>query len=301
MPDDIYSPSPARRSGSGKALLLGTTLAFLLGAGGVGWLAWQGGYDFGLGLGAKDEALAPAAPAPVAALPAPSTAMVGPVLAQGALEERVNRLEDRLTRLDLQAEAASGNAARSEGLLIALAARRAIERGVPLGVLAEQVKLRFGDAQPNAVATVVDAAARPVTLDRLAGELEALAPALADRPKDETTWQRVQREVAGLFVIRKEQAPSATPDSRLDRARILLRTGRVEDAVGEVERMPGAAAATKWAQDARRYAATQKALDLIETTALLEPRDLKDADGARVTTPGPLVTPSAAAEGGATG
>ena len=67
-----------------------------------------------------------------------------------ALAVRVADLEDRLSRINVQAQAASGNAARAEGLLIAFAARRALDRGSPLGYIDPQLRLRFGDAQPKA-------------------------------------------------------------------------------------------------------------------------------------------------------
>src|SRR5690606_13790969 len=51
----------------------------------------------------------------------------------GGIDQRVAAMEQRLTRLDLQSQAAAGNAARAEGMLIAFAARRSLERGQPLG------------------------------------------------------------------------------------------------------------------------------------------------------------------------
>src|SRR3546814_8952066 len=59
---------------------------------------------------------------------------------QGGLDQRLAAAQQRLARLDLQAQAAAGNAARAEGLLIAFASRRAIERGVELGYLADQLR-----------------------------------------------------------------------------------------------------------------------------------------------------------------
>ena len=47
--------------------------------------------------------------------------------------------------------------------------------------------------------------------------------------------------------------------------------------------MPGAAAASDWLIDARRYHEARRALDLIETAAILEPRDSQAAAIARVT------------------
>ena len=48
----------------------------------------------------------------------------------------------------------------------------------------------------------------------------------------------------------------------------------------------------------RRYVAAQKALDLIETSALLEPEKLKDAAGVSVQQPGPGAPPVQAAPKG---
>ena len=42
---------------------------------------------------------------------------------------RVAELEQRLSRLNLEAASASGNASRAEGLLVAFAVRRALDRG----------------------------------------------------------------------------------------------------------------------------------------------------------------------------
>ncbi|MEQ1543397.1 MAG: hypothetical protein ABL926_14240, partial [Novosphingobium sp.] len=206
---------------------------------------------------------------------------------QGGFDQRVAALEQRLARLDLQAAAAEGNTARAEGLLIAFAARRAIERGAPLGYLADQLKLRFTAAQPAAVQTVIAAADKPVTLDQLAGQLDALAPSLTAAPQNEGGWDRIKRGLSGLFVVRKDSTPSTRPEDRLDRARLLLRTGQSAAAADEIGRTPGAAAAADWIAAARRYADAQKALDLIETTALLDSDKLKNASGQNVQQPSP--------------
>ena len=47
--------------------------------------------------------------------------------------------------------------------------------------------------------------------------------------------------------------------------------------------MPGAAMANDWLIDARRYHEARRALDLIETAAILEPRDSPAAAIARNT------------------
>ena len=198
--------------------------------------------------------------------------------------------EQRLSRLDLQTQAAAGNAARAEGLLISFATRRSIERGAELGYLADQLRLRFGDALPNAVKTLTDMSRNPVTIDQLLARLEGLEPALRT-DSDAPSLERLRRELSNLFVVRRQSAPSPQPRRRLERAKMFLQTGRYEAAIEEVQNMPGATAADQWVADVRRYAAAQRALDLIETAAVVEPNRLRDGSGERVEQPSPAVSP----------
>lgn len=207
---------------------------------------------------------------------------------QGGIDQRVAALEQRISRLDLQSQAAAGNAARAEALLVVFAVRRSIDRGVPLGYLGDQLRLRFGDAQPNAVRTVIDASRDPVTLDRLIARLNGLAPTLAENPAEEGALTWLSRELSELFIVRRESSPSPEPRRRLERARLFLESGRTEAAVSEVRNMPNAAGASDWLADAERYAAAQQALELLETTALLEPRTLRDGAGQSVEQPSPV-------------
>jgi hypothetical protein len=78
----------------------------------------------------------------------------------------------------------------------------------------------------------------------------------------------------------------------------MLTAKRISNAVAEVQRLPGADAAQTWIADARRYEEVQHALDLLETTAMLEPTRLKDAEGHKVDQPSPLATPTATATPG---
>ncbi len=289
MQDDYLAPPPAaRRQRNGRLVLAVALLAFIAGALGAGWLAWEGGLERLLPASLKEQA----APAKLAQAPRPSPApnamQAAAEPALGSIETRLALLEERLSRLNLQAEAASGNAARAEGLLIAFAARRMIDRGAPLGSLEDQLRLRFGDAQPNAVQTVIDAAQQPVTLDELVADLEQAGPALADAPVDEGAWGRVKRELSSLFTVRTDPGGGADPRERINRARILLTAGKVDQAIAEVERLPGARGASGWIATARRHAAAQRALDLIETTAMLEPRNLRDGEGQKVEQASPL-------------
>ena len=140
---------------------------------------------------------------------------------------------------------------------------------------------------PAAVAAVLDAAKAPITVDMLAGELDKLGPALAQAPAQESGWDRITRELSGLFVIRRDAAPSARPEDRLERARLLLRTGQTEAAIAEVTKMPGSTAASGWIGDARRYSETQRALEQLETAALLEPERLRSSSGDVLRQPSP--------------
>jgi hypothetical protein len=214
-------------------------------------------------------------------------------LAQRGFDQRLAALEQRLSRIDLQATAASGNAARAEGLLIAFAARRMVDKGAPLGFLEEQLRVRFADAQPRAVATVISASENPVTLDQLIARLQALSPVLTQRPPDESGWQRVKREISNLFVIRHGSDPSPSPKARVDRALLYAREGKLDEAIAEVARLDAGESTEKWIVMAQRYQAVHQALDLIETTALIEPRRLNDESGRRVDQPSPVGGPAA--------
>ena len=205
---------------------------------------------------------------------------------QGGLDTRLAAAEQRLARLDLQAQAAAGNTARAEGLLIAFATRRALEKGAELGYLADQLRLRFGDAMPNAVDTIIRTSRNPITLDQLIARLEGLSPKLAE-PSSQNGFARFGEELSQLFVVRRESAPSPQPQRRLDRARLFLESGRTDSAIAEVRNLPGAENAEGWLRDAECYATLQRSLDLIETAAVLEPRRLRDGAGNRIDQPSP--------------
>ena len=288
-----YQPTRTKasiRSPSGLRIIIGAALAaFLLGAATV-W-SLSGGASALRGLFSL-ESDAPADAASDAAGEPASTqrVMAGGAAAQGLelqdeLDRRVAEMEQRLSRLDLQSQAAAGNAARAEGLLIVLATRRAIERGATLGYLEDQLRLRFGAARPNAVRTVVETARDPITLDQLLARLDGLEPRLAQSPQGEGSLEWLSRELGSLFVVRREDAPSPAPQRRLERARLFLESGRIEAAVSEIRLMPGASEARDWIADAERYARAQRALEQLETAALLERSELRDSSGEPVEQP----------------
>jgi hypothetical protein len=210
---------------------------------------------------------------------------------QRALDQRIAEMEQRLARLDVQAQEAEGNASRAESLLIAFASRRAIERGAPLGYLEDQLRLRFGEARPDTVRTVIESARHPVTLDQLLAQLDGLKPQLTRSPNDEGAIGWLRRELSSLFVVRRENAPSPAPMRRIERARLFLESGRAGAAAAEIRNLPNSAAAAEWIADAERYATSQRALELLELTAILEPRDLRDASGENVEQPSPVGAP----------
>ncbi|WP_133365795.1 hypothetical protein [Qipengyuania sediminis] len=284
---DAYSSQrQARRST--RPVLIAVILAFVIGAALAGYAVWRFA-DRIPGMSPPSPPRAAALPviaAPTAA-PAPATSAgaqqaveAAQIVAQqqGGLDQRLAAAEQRIARLDVEAQAAFSNAARAEGLLIAFAARRALDRGNDLGFLADQLRLRFGDAMPNAVETLLAFGRQPVTLDRLIARLDGLAPELT-RNGGNRSWSQIRGEIARLFTVRHESTPSPQPRIRIERARMFLRSGRVAEAVAEIRNLPGAANAASWIGEAERYAAAQIALDLIESAAVLEPRRLRDGEG----------------------
>lgn len=149
MEDLVYSArgqSP-RRSGIGgrgiAALVAGCLLA---GAAGAAWIGWRNGLiDVRVdGSGIPQLVTSPTtepAPGPSAAETAAAQAQIGAQIDSTAA--KVAMLEQRLAELNQQAIAASGNATHAESLLLAFAARRALERGQPLGWIEAQLRARF--------------------------------------------------------------------------------------------------------------------------------------------------------------
>jgi hypothetical protein len=140
-----------------------------------------------------------------------------------------------------------------------------------LGYLAEQLRLRFGATQPQAVAAIVSAAQAPVTLDTLQTELSRLAPILVSGNRDNSAWETVKEELSQLFVLRLDDGSTRTPEQRLVRAQALVEAGNLSAAMSEVAAMPGAPAAQSWLIRAKRYADARKALDRLEQMALIRP------------------------------
>ena len=263
-----------------RTALIVALLAFIVGAILMGWalLRWAPARQWlasevpagntGAAVPQVVAALPPAAPLDTAPAQAPAivAASVSP-----EVDARVTELEARIARADLRAAAAAGNAGRAEGMLVAFAARRAIDRGTGLGYIEGQLRERFATAQPRAVAQVIAAAQRPITLVMLRQQLDVIAPQLASGSKTEDWWTATQRTLGSLIVVRRETSGSPAPDQRIARARLMIDGGQVDGALAEISRLPGADAAGTWAADARRWIEAHQALDILEAAAIMPP------------------------------
>jgi len=246
--------------GWGARLLIGLVLV-LIGAAAATW-----------GLAHYQSAarvLGVTAPAP------PPQQLVQPVQAQPtstpnpAIADQIGQLQARLQRVESESAQAQGSAGRADALLIAFAARRAIERGVALGYLEPLLVDRFGKDHPEAVATIVTSSRSPVRLTELIGQFQDLEPELIGPPPNEGLWTGVQRGLSSLITVHRSDRPSSQPKARYDRALSHLMSGEVDSALAETMRLPGAPRARDWINSARRYVASHRALDEIESTALL--------------------------------
>lgn len=203
------------------------------------------------------------APPPVSNDPASLSAR------QELLAAQLATLEQRGAAITGAAANAYGNATRAEGLLVAFAARRQINRGLPLGYLEQQLRDRFGATQPGEVTTIVAASHAPVTLEDLRLGLDQIGPQLALGPSGSAGWGgAVWRLLGSLIVIHPRSTPSPVPSERLARVRRMLAQDQVEAAAEEVSKLPGASQATGWMTGAKRYADTRKSLDILEAAAL---------------------------------
>lgn len=263
----------APRQGPGfLTILLVALLLLAAGAAGAVWALsrWEGAAAF-LGMSGQKPV---SAPTPVRTLPAVAAVPVASTVSQGSSADalaRVGALEARLARVESATTRAEGSAGRADALLVAFAARRAIDRGVALGYLEPLLSERFGRTHQPAVATIITASRRPVRLDQLITEFDALGPALKKGRQDEGLWEGVRRELGSLVTVRRADRPSPRPSPTYERARARLAAGQVDQALAEAMRLPGIGAAPKWVADARTYVSAHRALDEIETAALLVP------------------------------
>lgn len=200
-----------------------------------------------------------------------SSATVGNVAPAPAAIGTTGDLMGQVPPVLVTGTAPSVDSARGEGLLLTYVVRRTLDEGAPLGYLAEQLRLRFGASQPQAVAIIVSAAQAPVTREMLRTELVALEPALMMNSKDEDLWTRTKRELSELFVLRMDDASSVMPGQRLVRAQALVDAGDIKGARAEVTQLPGAGSARSWLARAKRYDDARTALKQLEEMAFVRP------------------------------
>jgi hypothetical protein len=205
-------------------------------------------------------------PKPVVTNPASTASQAAPPAAESA---RIATLENRLAQVENATQRAEGFAGRADALVVAFAARRAIDRGVALGYLENLLVDRFGAQHPAAVATIITASHQPVRLQDLTTEYEALGPELRRGGPQDSWWTNFRRELGTLVEVHRAERPAANPEARYNRALQHLSSGDVDQALAETMRLPGAARAGDWTAKARRYIAAHRALDEIESAALL--------------------------------
>lgn len=260
----------AGRSGLGwGARLLIAFLLIVIGAAAATWaLARWDSAARTLGV-VPAEPRAPAQPLEPAPPPQPQPAASQQASLDPAIAQQIGELQARVQRVESESEEAQGSVGRADALLIAFSARRAIERGVRLGYLEPLLVDRFGAQHPQAVATIVTTSRSPVRLTQLIARYQDLEQELTGPPPDEDLWTGIRRGFSSLVSVRRSDRPSSQPQARYDRALAHLMAGEVDAALAETMRLPGALRANDWVRDARRYVAAHRALDEVESAALV--------------------------------
>lgn len=276
-----FTPAPPPPASSGMGWRMGVALgliAFLVGVGVAAFALNKFGRTgdtkpvatVTLPVGANGQAPVVIVPSKAGA-PVPAIDLAALSTREAELAAKIGDLEARAGAINRDSQRASAYATRSEGLMVAFAARRALDRGLNLGFLEDQLRSRFGGTQPTAVSTVLQAARAPVTLEDLRVGLDGIAPELMTGAATIGWWQSFRTEIGNLVVLRRAGTPSPLPVDRVARARRLIEAGQVEAALAEVSRTPGAGQAESWSGAARRYIAARRALDTIESAAILAP------------------------------
>ncbi|GAA4771801.1 hypothetical protein GCM10023219_18410 [Stakelama sediminis] len=258
-----------------RTMLIAVAIAFCVGVAAMasGYYLWTGGWQARSVQPAPSHDTTAAAQTPEPLNPPSEDVATLNSLAtrEAVLANQMAALEQRLSNVDSNSRVASTFATRAEGLMVAFASRRAIDRGLPLTYLEGQLRERFAATQPRAVAIVITAAHNPVTLEDLRLALETIGPNLLRKEGARGWWSSVRRELSQLVIIRHSSTPDPRAGERLQRAKRMLDAGNVQGSLGEVMQMPGANEATSWIRAARRYILARKALDAIEATALEGP------------------------------
>jgi hypothetical protein len=272
---DTTDDGTKRRRPVRNALII-AGLAFLIGLAAMGWALTRWDPARRLIAPTPEAAKMAAGKGDLPLLPKaqgtlPTTTPLVPPLPSAVLDQHVADLESRIARIDQRAQSASGNATRAESLLIAFAARRAIDRGMALGYLEGQLSDRFAATQPRAVAAVIAAARMPVTVEQLRLDLDKIAPELAGGRANEGWWDGLKRSMSGLIIVRRSDRTSPAAADRVARAQRQLDGGQVDAALAEIARLPSQDRAADWITGARRYIEAHRALDLLEAAVIMVP------------------------------
>ncbi len=260
--DELPLPPVAeRKPRTGRIVAIAMLAAFVLGAGLVGWLAWSGKLNWTKAR--PDNALA------VGAVQQPNRMVdAQPAAADSDVTAHLAQVEQRLARIQQDADAAESKIGRAEAMLTALAVRRAVERGAPLGALEARLQVSFGAVQPDAVEVITTLTRQPVTLSSLLTDLDALSSAAEADRDDLSTWQRMRHELGGLFIVRRAGLRQVKPADHIMRAKSLLGAGQIDAAIAEVEGVPRS---DDWLIKANRYSTVQRALDSLDARLISAP------------------------------
>jgi hypothetical protein len=263
MDEDLTPTGPARSS-SIRGLVIFALVSFVIGIAAMGWLLseWTPARNLVLGTSPSPQAVV----AQPQSTPAPTAAPEEEIIATP--EAHMAKIEEKLAIIDQQADSASNDASRAERMMIAFAARRAIERGAALGYLEGALMRQFGGSDANAVSDFIKGARAPVTLEQLEEGLDAAHAGLITSEADAGWFKRIWQDIGSLAVIKHESEDRLTADQRYDRARRAVERDRVEVAIREVQSLPGQADAKPWLERARRYVQVRKALDRLEAVTL---------------------------------
>src|SRR5205809_1763610 len=222
-------------------LLIGLVL-LIAGAGATAWgLAHYPKAARFLGITPNSQPQAVLTPRPVVLSPPVSQQASSDTRSNPADTARIASLEQRLAQVENATQRAEGFAGRADALVVAFAARRAIDRGVALGYLENLLVDRFGAQHQAAVATIITASHQPVRLDDLASEYDTLGPELRRGGPQDSWWDGFKRELGSLVEVHSVDRPAANAEARYSRARQHLASGDVDQALAETMRMPGAA------------------------------------------------------------
>jgi hypothetical protein len=255
-----FSPPTARPARPWRRALIIASLFFVGGIGLAGWVLTR--TEIGETLLTRQEPSPLTIDASKLNTPESAPPVTDQMVRIAALEARVARAEAAVTA-GATASAAPSN--RISGLILAFAARRALDRGQALGPVEGELKAQFGTSKPHLVAAVMAAASEPTTLTQIQTEFAALVPSLSSDGGG--WWDHLTAGLASLVAVRSASTKPNDPAQLLDHAQKALAAGQVGEALSDVVNLPNRSAASAWISKARRYAEAQRALDALEASA----------------------------------